>query len=189
MVVAFPHDYPPSSIVIDSSGKRLYYVLGNQQAYLYPISVGREGINWTGTETISRQQAWPDWYPLQEMRQRDPRLPGKMIGGTRNPLGAMALYLGSTLYRIHGTNDVKSIGQAQSSGCFRMMNASVVHLAGVAGVGTVVTVVASLPTGVELSQVPQAPRFLPTPSFRPGGPVNPPSNDYRDLRDHTLRRR
>ena len=93
-----------------------------------------------------------------------------MIGGTRNPLGAMALYLGSTLYRIHGTNDVKSIGQAQSSGCFRMMNASVVHLAGVAGVGTVVTVVASLPTGVELSQVPQAPRFLPAPSFRPGGP-------------------
>ena len=133
VVVAFPYDYPPSSIVIDTSGRRLYYVLGNKQAYMYPISVGREGFNWTGTETISRKQAWPDWYPPQEMRQRDPRLPEKMTGGTRNPLGAMALYLGTTLYRIHGTNDVKSIGQAQSSGCFRMMNASVVHLASVAG--------------------------------------------------------
>ena len=161
-VVAFPHDYPPSSIVIDTSGRRLYYVLGNKQAYMYSISVGREGFNWTGTETISRTQAWPDWHPPQEMRQRDPRLPEKMTGGTRNPLGAMALYLGTTLYRIHGTNDVKSIGQAQSSGCFRMMNASVVHLASVAEVGTMVTVVASLPKGVEVSQVPEP---------RPVGPL------------------
>ena len=97
-----------------------------------------------------------------------------MTGGTRNPLGAMALYLGTTLYRIHGTNDVKSIGQAQSSGCFRMMNASVVHLAGVAGVGTMVTVVASLPKGLEISQVPEPPPFGPAPSLSPGGPVNPP---------------
>ena len=157
---------------------------------MYPISVGREGFNWTGTETISRKQAWPDWHPPQEMRQRDPRLPEKMTGGTRNPLGAMALYLGTTLYRIHGTNDVKSIGQAQSSGCFRMMNASVVHLAGVAGVGTMVTVVASLPKGVEVSQVPEpAPRCARS-ELPPAGPVNPPtpSHDYRDLRDYTLRR-
>ena len=128
-VVAFPYDFAPSSIVIETSSKRLYYVLGNRQAYMYPISVGREGFNWTGTETISRKQVWPDWYPPVEMRQRDPRLPEKMTGGVRNPLGAMALYLGTTLYRIHGTNDVKSIGQAQSSGCFRMMNSAVVHLA------------------------------------------------------------
>ena len=188
-VVVFPHDYPPSSIVIDTSGRRLYFVLGNKQAYMYSISVGREGFNWTGTETISRKQAWPDWHPPQEMRQRDPRLPEKMTGGTRNPLGAMALYLGTTLYRIHGTNDVKSIGQAQSSGCFRMMNASVVHLAGVAGVGTMVTVVASLPKGLEISQVPEPRPIGPAPSVI-GGPVDAatPSHDYRDLRDYTLRR-
>jgi len=189
-VVVFPHDYPPSSIVIDTSGRRLYFVLGNKQAYMYSISVGREGFNWTGTETISRTQAWPDWHPPKEMRERDPRLPEKMTGGTRNPLGAMALYLGTTLYRIHGTNDVKSIGQAQSSGCFRMMNASVLHLAGVAGVGTMVTVVASLPKGVEVSRVPEPPRVAPASSLAPARPINPPRlpHDYRDLRDDTLRR-
>jgi lipoprotein-anchoring transpeptidase ErfK/SrfK len=185
-VVAFPYDFAPSSIVIDTSGRRLYYVLGNNQAYMYPISVGREGFNWTGMETISRKQAWPDWYPPGEMRQRDPRLPEKMMGGTRNPLGAMALYLGTTLYRIHGTNDVKSIGQAQSSGCFRMMNSAVVHLASVAEVGTPVAVVAALPKGVEVSQVRDPARGLPS----PGGSVNAPmpTYDYRDLRDYTLRR-
>jgi lipoprotein-anchoring transpeptidase ErfK/SrfK len=190
VVVAFPYDYPTSSIVIDASGRRLYYILENKQAYMYPISVGREGFDWTGTETISRKQAWPDWHPPQEMRQRDPRLPEKMTGGTRNPLGAMALYLGTTLYRIHGTNDIKSIGQAQSSGCFRMMNASVVHLASVAEVGTLVTVVASLPKGVEVSQGPGAVPVGPAPGPAPGGPVNPQtrSYDYRDLRDYTLRR-
>ena len=190
VVVAFPYDYPTSSIVIDASGRRLYYVLGNKQAYMYPISVGREGFDWTGTETISRKQAWPDWHPPQEMRQRDPQLPEKMTGGTRNPLGAMALYLGTTLYRIHGTNDIKSIGQAQSSGCFRMMNASVVHLASVAEVGTLVTVVASLPKGVEVSQGPGAVPVGPAPGPAPGGPVNPQTRpyDYRDLRDYTLRR-
>jgi len=157
---------------------------------MYPISVGREGFSWTGTETISRTQAWPDWHPPQEMRERDPRLPEKMTGGTRNPLGAMALYLGTTLYRIHGTNDVKSIGQAQSSGCFRMMNASVLHLAGVAGVGTMVTVVVSLPKGVEVSRVPEPPRVAPASSLAPARPINPPRlpHDYRDLRDDTLRR-
>jgi lipoprotein-anchoring transpeptidase ErfK/SrfK len=190
-VVAFPYEFAPSSIVIDTSGRRLYYVLGNNQAYMYPISVGREGFNWTGTETISRKQAWPDWYPPGEMRQRDPRLPEKMTGGTRNPLGAMALYLGTTLYRIHGTNDVKSIGQAQSSGCFRMMNAAVVHLASVAEVGTPVAVVTALPKGVEVSQVRDPARGLPPPDISPGGSVNAPmpSYDYRDLRDYTLRRR
>ena len=117
--------------------------LPDKRAYRYPISVGREGFNWTGTETISRKQAWPDWYPPAEMRERDANLPEKMTGGLKNPLGAMALYLGNTLYRIHGTNDVKSIGQAQSSGCFRMLNAAVLHLASMAEVGTTVSVVAS----------------------------------------------
>lgn len=143
-VVPFPYAYPANSIVIDSGGKRLYYVLPGQQAYAYEISVGREGFDWTGTETISRKQEWPDWHPPAEMRQRDPSLPVKMTGGLRNPLGAMALYLGSTLYRIHGTNDERSLGQAASSGCFRMMNASVMHLAGITEVGTPVHVIAAL---------------------------------------------
>ena len=92
------------------------------------------------------------------MRERDSKLPEKMTGGVRNPLGAMALYLGSTLYRIHGTNDVKSIGQAQSSGCFRMMNASVMHLAGLVDLGTPVTVVYSLPESPAVSQFQQRAR-------------------------------
>jgi lipoprotein-anchoring transpeptidase ErfK/SrfK len=157
-VVAFPHAHPANSIVIDTSGRTLYFVLEGNRAYAYPISVGREGFSWTGTETISRKQAWPDWHPPAEMRQRDPSLPEKMTGGERNPLGAMALYLGSTLYRIHGTNDAKSIGQAQSSGCFRMMNANVLHLAQLAPVGTAVTVVSALPAGAPVSQAAPLPR-------------------------------
>jgi lipoprotein-anchoring transpeptidase ErfK/SrfK len=181
-VVAFAHDYPASSIVIDTSARKLYYVLGNGNAYVYPISVGREGFTWTGTERISRKQVWPDWHPPEEMRQRDQSLPAKMTGGLRNPLGAVAIYLGDTLYRIHGTNDVKSIGHAQSSGCFRMMNASVVHLAAVAEVGTPVTVVSGLPRGVQVSDVPRA-------ATKPD--VTPPSKsqDYRALREDMLRRR
>ena len=124
-VVAFPHDFPANSIVIDTGGRKLYYVLAEHRAYEYPISVGREGFDWTGMETVSRKQAWPDWYPPAEMRERDAKLPEKMTGGVRNPLGAMALYLGNSLYRIHGTNDAKSIGQAQSSGCFRMLNSAI----------------------------------------------------------------
>ena len=152
-VVAFDHDYPAKSIVIDSSGRKLYYVLGGNRAYAYPISVGREGFHWAGTEVVSRKQAWPDWHPPAEMRERDPKLPEKMTGGLKNPLGAFALYLGKTLYRIHGTNDVKSIGLAQSSGCFRMMNSAVLHLASLTEIGTPVSVVTSLPGAEVASQV------------------------------------
>lgn len=146
IVVAFPLDeYAAGSIVIDSGGRRLYFVLPGNRAFQYPISVGREGFAWAGTEKISRKQAWPDWHPPTEMRKRDPKLPAKMLGGVKNPLGAMALYLGNTLYRIHGTNDEKTIGHASSSGCFRMMNSAVLHLAQFAQVGTPVTVVNKLP--------------------------------------------
>jgi len=151
-VVDFPYDFPANSIVIDTGGRTLYYVLSDKRAYRYPISVGREGFNWTGTETISRNQDWPDWYPPTEMRQRDPRLPVKMAGGLRNPLGAKALYLGNTLYRIHGTNDENSIGRAESSGCFRMLNGAVSHLAAITEIGTTVSVVNSLPARQEVSQ-------------------------------------
>ncbi len=144
-VVAFQHDFPAKSIVIDTNRRALYYVLGDRRAYHYAIGVGREGFSWTGAETVSRKQPWPDWHPPAEMRQRDQSLPAKMTGGLRNPLGATALYLGNTLYRIHGTNDASSIGRAQSSGCFRMLNGNVVHLASIAEVGTRVSVVRSLP--------------------------------------------
>lgn len=143
-VVAFPYDYPAQSIVIVTGERMLFYVLPGNRAYEYRISVGREGFNWSGTEVVSRKQSWPDWHPPKEMRERDPTLPVKMTGGIRNPLGALALYLGDTLYRIHGTNDVKSIGRAASSGCFRMRNSAVLHLASLAEVGTPVTVVGSL---------------------------------------------
>lgn len=146
-VVAFA-GYAPGTIIIDTHSRSLYYTLSASTAYKYPISVGRDGFTWTGTEKISRVQSWPDWRPPAEMKERQANLPDLMTGGVRNPLGAKALYLGNSLYRIHGTNDVKSIGQAASSGCFRMMNGHVLHLAGVAGVGTTVKVMSRLPTAV-----------------------------------------
>lgn len=142
--VAFSGGNVPGSIVIDTSARRLYYVTGPTSAFAYPIGVGREGFAWTGSEKISRIADWPDWYPPAEMRKRKPELPERMMGGIRNPLGVKAMYLGNTLYRIHGTNDPKSIGKAESSGCFRMLNAHVLHLASLAGVGTQVTIVNSL---------------------------------------------
>ena len=147
--IQFPSSYPVGSIVIDTRGRRLFLVQSDTSALLYQISVGREGFAWTGTEKISRKAEWPDWYPPEEMRERDWRLPEKMTGGIKNPLGAMALYLGNSLYRIHGTNDAKSIGQAASSGCFRMLNAHIVDLASRVQVGTPVTVVHRLPPGLD----------------------------------------
>jgi lipoprotein-anchoring transpeptidase ErfK/SrfK len=156
-IVAFPYSYPANSIVVDTGRRKLYYVLENNQAFEYAIGVGRQGFNWTGTESISRKQAWPDWYPPAEMRERDPSLPEKMTGGLKNPLGAMALYLGNTLYRIHGTNDAKSIGRAESSGCFRMTNSAVMHLASITEIGTSVTVVPSV-TAQQVSRTDERPR-------------------------------
>jgi lipoprotein-anchoring transpeptidase ErfK/SrfK len=193
--VAFGHDFPAQSIVIDTGARALYFVLPDKRAYRYPISVGREGFNWNGTESISRKQAWPDWYPPAEMRERDASLPEKMTGGLKNPLGAMALYLGNTLYRIHGTNDVKSIGQAQSSGCFRMLNSAVLHLASIAEIGTPVSVVDHLPARQEVSHATppspapsgqaQSSSALAAPSPAPAEPLP----DYSSLRDYALQRR
>jgi lipoprotein-anchoring transpeptidase ErfK/SrfK len=199
-IVAFAHEYPANSIVIDTGGRKLYFVLGDHRAYAYPISVGKQGFSWTGTEVVSRKQAWPDWYPPSEMRERDPSLPEKMSGGLRNPLGAMALYLGNTLYRIHGTNDIKSIGHAASSGCFRMLNSAVLHLASIADVGTPVTVVSSLPAEQQISRAPDQPAPDGSQPQAPAQSAQPQSRpervethgtqaqvqDYRALREQML---
>lgn len=131
--------YGAGTIVIDNATRRLYLMQSNTTALSYPVTVGREGFRWKGTETISRVASWPDWRPPAEMRQREPQLPEVMSGGVRNPLGAKALYLGNSLYRIHGTNS-QSVGGASSSGCFRMNNSHVVDLATRVGPGTKVIV-------------------------------------------------
>jgi len=139
--VAFPNSYGAGNVVIDTKGRALYYILSSSQAIKYPISVGREGFQWSGVQTVSRKVSWPDWRPPAEMRKRQPNLPEEMTGGLNNPLGAMAIYLGSTLYRIHGTNDTSTIGQAASSGCFRMTNEDVTDLYERVRVGARVVVV------------------------------------------------
>ena len=196
-VVAFPHAFPANSIVIDTGERKLYYVLPDQRAYEYRIAIGREGFNWAGTEAISRKQAWPDWHPPAEMRERDPTLPEKMTGGIKNPLGATALYLGKTLYRIHGTNDPKSIGRAESSGCFRMLNSAVLHLASVTEIGTPVSVVTSLPKQPDAGRVSEVAKPPPPPEAKPSAlpavsaprPPAYPSQNYQSLRDYTLQTR
>ena len=147
-LVAFRSSYGAGNIVIDSGGRNLYYVVSSTQAYKYPVAVGREGFSWTGVERVSRKAQWPDWRPPAEMRERQPGLPEVMTGGIRNPLGARAIYLGSSLYRIHGTNDSRSIGSASSSGCFRMTNAYVVDLFNRVSTGATVHVVGRLPASI-----------------------------------------
>lgn len=141
----------PGTIIVDTSAKRLLYVLPGKKAYQYPISVGRDGFTWTGTERISRIASWPTWTPPPEMHKRVPGLPVTVSGGLKNPQGARALYLGNTIYRIHGTNNDRTVGRANSSGCFRLMNEHVVHLSTIAKVGTKVRVVAAYTGGVNAS--------------------------------------
>lgn len=145
-VVSFRSNYSKGTIVIDTKRRRLLYVLSRSRAYIYPISVGRLGFQWTGTHKVTAKRNWPDWHPPEEMRERDPKLPIKMTGGVNNPLGARALYLGSTLYRIHGTNNTRSIGRAASSGCFRMHNQHVAHLSQITRLGAKVVVLNALPS-------------------------------------------
>ncbi len=142
-IVYLEQSEQPGTIIIDTNGRKLYFVLSGKRAYAYPISVGRVGFTWTGTERISQITSWPSWTPPPEMRKRQPGLPITVSGGVINPLGAKALYLGSTIYRIHGTNNARTIGRASSSGCFRMVNEHVVHLTTLARVGTPVRVVSA----------------------------------------------
>ncbi len=150
-IVYFNQPEDIGSIIVDTANRKLYYVLPDKKAYAYPISVGRDGFTWSGTEKISRIAAWPSWTPPPEMRKRIPGLPITVSGGLKNPQGARALYLGSTIYRIHGTNNDRTVGRANSSGCFRLMNEHVVHLAGIAKVGTKVKVVQAYNGGVSES--------------------------------------
>ncbi|MFO1114999.1 MAG: L,D-transpeptidase [Beijerinckiaceae bacterium] len=138
--VDYPSREKPGTIVVDTPSKHLYLVLGNGRAMRYGIGVGRPGFTWAGVKTVSRKAEWPDWTPPPEMLKRRPDLPAHMEGGPGNPLGARALYLGSSLYRIHGTNEPWTIGQNVSSGCIRMMNEDVTDLYGRVGVGTKVLV-------------------------------------------------
>jgi lipoprotein-anchoring transpeptidase ErfK/SrfK len=127
--------------VVDTPAKFLYLVQPGGKALRYGIGVGRPGFEWAGVKTVSMKREWPDWTPPKEMLQRRPDLPRHMEGGPENPLGARALYLGSSLYRIHGTNEPYTIGQSVSSGCIRMMNEDVTDLYDRVGVGTKVIVI------------------------------------------------
>src|ERR1700754_1543161 len=130
----------PGTIIIQTSERHLYVVQGNGRAIRYGIGVGRDGFQWQGLLTISRKAEWPDWTPPPEMIARQPYLPRFMAGGPGNPLGARALYLGATVYRIHGTNRPDTIGTAVSSGCFRLVNADVTDLYDRVPVGTKVII-------------------------------------------------
>lgn len=138
--VSYDGPYGKGTIVVNTAERRLYYVLGDGRALKYGIGVGRPGFTWQGTHAVTRKTEWPGWTPPPAMRQRQPNLPSYMPGGPDNPLGARAMYIGSTIYRIHGTAEPWTIGQAVSSGCIRMTNDDVADLYERVGVGTKVVV-------------------------------------------------
>jgi lipoprotein-anchoring transpeptidase ErfK/SrfK len=140
-VVTWRKDYAPGTVVISTRERRLYYVLGNGQAIRYGVGVGRQGFIWSGTKSVAMKREWPDWRPPPQMLRRRPDLPRYMRGGMDNPLGARAIYLGSSLYRIHGSNEPDTIGAAVSSGCIRMTNRDVTDLYERVKIGTRVVVV------------------------------------------------
>jgi lipoprotein-anchoring transpeptidase ErfK/SrfK len=131
---------PAGTLIVDTQNTYLYLALGNGKAMRYGIGVGREGFTWAGSEKVSRMAEWPDWHPPEEMIERQPYLPRFMAGGPGNPLGARALYLGNTIYRIHGTNQPSTIGTFVSSGCIRLVNEDVMDLYTRVKVGTRVVV-------------------------------------------------
>lgn len=128
------------TILIDTAARRLYLIEANGFAQSYQVGVGKEGYGWHGNERISAKREWPDWRPPADMLARRPDLPRHMVGGPNNPLGARALYLGDTLYRIHGSNEPETVGTAASSGCFRMTNTDVIDLYQRVGIGAKVRV-------------------------------------------------
>jgi lipoprotein-anchoring transpeptidase ErfK/SrfK len=151
--VAFTTKEPAGTIVVDTANTYLYYVLGNGRAIRYGVRVGRDGFTWNGTQKVTRKAEWPDWHPPSEMIERQPYLPRFMAGGPGNPMGARAMYLGSTVYRIHGTNQPSTIGKFVSSGCIGMLNEDVENLFDRVKVGTRVVV---LPGGSHSAPPPVA---------------------------------
>jgi len=144
-LVSYSTGEAPGTIIIDTSHTYLYYILGGDKAVRYGIGVGREGFTWAGVQVITRKAEWPDWSPPAEMLNRQPYLPRVMAGGPGNPLGARAMYLGDTAYRIHGTNQPDTIGRHVSSGCIRMLNDDVIDLYARVNVGTKVIVLRDEP--------------------------------------------
>jgi len=139
-IVPYDGRYTPGTVIISTGERRLYYVLGGGQAIRYGVGVGRPGFEWSGSRYVAHKREWPDWTPPAQMLKRRPDLPRHMEGGVNNPLGARAMYLSGTLYRIHGSNEPETIGQAVSSGCIRMTNDDVVDLYDRVHVGTRVVV-------------------------------------------------
>jgi len=127
-VVEAPRGFAAGTIVVSTSERRLYFIVGDGTAVRYAVGVGRPGFTWAGTRSVSMKREWPDWTPPAEMLKRRPDLPRHMAGGLDNPLGARAMYLSGSLFRIHGSNEPETIGQAVSSGCIRMTNEDVVDL-------------------------------------------------------------
>jgi lipoprotein-anchoring transpeptidase ErfK/SrfK len=162
-LVDFSTTEPAGTVIIDTPNTYLYLVMGNGKALRYGIGVGREGFTWSGTERISRMKQWPDWFPPPEMIERQPYLPRFMAGGDTNPLGARALYLGNTLYRIHGTNQPSTIGTYVSSGCIRLTNDDISDLYDRVGVGTRVIVLPGTMPATASSEPPQSAQVPPIP--------------------------
>ncbi len=139
-IIKYETSMSAGSIIVNTKQNALFYVLGNGKAVKYRVATAKKGFEWSGTNTVSYKTQWPDWRPPTEMRKRRPDLPAFMAGGPENPLGARAIYLGSTIYRIHGTNEPTSIGKAASSGCIRMLNEDVSELYNFVKPGATVTV-------------------------------------------------
>jgi lipoprotein-anchoring transpeptidase ErfK/SrfK len=138
--VDYPSTRPAGTIIVNTSQRRLYYLLGGGRAIRYGIAVGMEGYGWSGVSTVAAKREWPDWTPTPDILRRFPNLPHHMVGGRDNPLGARALYLGDTLYRIHGTNEPWKLGGDVSSGCIRLSNDDIIDLYNRARIGATVIV-------------------------------------------------
>ena len=164
-IVDYQRDEAPGTIIIDTPHTFLYYVLGNGKAIRYGIGVGREGFTWSGVKSVVRKTEWPDWYPPPEMIERQPYLPRMMAGGPGNPLGARAMYIGGTEYRIHGTNNPATIGKHVSSGCIRMTNDNAIDLYNRVKVGAKVIVLPQ--TARADAMKPRRPRRIGRPRRRP----------------------
>ncbi len=147
-IVNYPSAESPGTIIIDTPNTYLYFVLGGGKAVRYGVGIGREGFTWSGIKSIERKSEWPDWIPPAEMLQRQPYLPRFVAGGPGNPLGARAMYLSGTVYRIHGTNAPETIGKQVSSGCIRMLNEDVIDLYDRTRIGTKVVVLPTIRVGM-----------------------------------------